>query len=313
MNRRLRDSLRVLPAAIALAAAGTAAAAPAQAAGAPSARAALAGPRAANPYERGPAPTESSVTAEKGPFAVEKIDVPQGSGTGFNKGTIYAPTDTSQGTFGAIAVSPGFVSPQAWIDWYGPRLASQGFVVMTLETLSLLNAPDERADQLLAALDYMTTKSKAASRIDTSRLAVMGHSMGGGGTLRAAQKRPTLRAAVPLAPWHLERDWSAVRVPTMVMGADNDFIAAVGMHAEPFYQSIAAAPEKAYLELKNAGHMTFNTPNATIAKYAISWMKRFVDDDTRYDKFLCPAPAPSAAISEYRDTCPNGAAAQPAA
>ncbi|MFC6932388.1 dienelactone hydrolase family protein [Actinomadura yumaensis] len=197
MNRRLRDSLRVLPAAIALAAAGTAVAAPAQAAGAPSARAALSAPRAANPYERGPAPTESSVTAEKGPFAVEKIDVPQGSGTGFNKGTIYAPTDTSQGTFGAIAVSPGFVSPQAWIDWYGPRLASQGFVVMTLETLSLLNAPDERADQLLAALDYMTTKSKAASRIDTSRLAVMGHSMGGGGTLRAAQKRPTLRAAVP--------------------------------------------------------------------------------------------------------------------
>ncbi|MFI6518433.1 dienelactone hydrolase family protein [Spirillospora sp. NPDC050679] len=260
----------------------------------------------ANPYERGPAPTEASVTAEKGPFAIERIDVPAGSGTGFNRGTIYAPTDTSQGTFGAIAVSPGFVSPQAWIDWYGPRLASQGFVVMTLETLSRFDVPDSRADQLLAALDYMTGKSTVKDRIDATRLAVMGHSMGGGASLRAAEERPSLQAAVPLAPWHTDRDWQGVTVPTMIMGADNDFIAGVASHAEPFYQNLASAPEKAYLELRNAGHMTFNSPNNTIAKYGISWMKRFVDNDTRYDQFLCPAPKAGPAINEYRDTCPNG-------
>ncbi|MFI0354590.1 alpha/beta hydrolase family protein [Actinomadura sp. 9N407] len=260
---------------------------------------------AASPYERGPAPTEASITAVKGPFAVEKIEVPQGSGPGFNKGTIYAPTDTSEGTFGAIAVSPGFVSAQAWIDWYGPRLASQGFVVMTLETLSPTNLPDQRATQLLAALDYVAGKSKAKDRVDPSRLAVMGHSMGGGGTLRAAEQRPALQAAVPLAPWHTNRNWRNVTVPTMIIGADNDFIAGVGTHAEPFYQSLTSTPEKAYLELNNAGHMTFISPHTTTAKYTIAWMKRFVDDDTRYDQFLCPAPNPNQNISEYRDTCPN--------
>jgi predicted dienelactone hydrolase len=300
MIRHLAKTLKFLPVAAVLAA--TVLAVPAAQA-APTAPAAYV---AANPYERGPAPTEESITAEKGPFAIETIDVPAGSGQGFNRGTIYAPTDTSQGTFGAIAVSPGFVSPQAVIDWYGPRLATQGFVVMTLETLSLLDQPDQRATQLLAALDYLAGQSKVKDRIDGTRLAVMGHSMGGGGTLRAAETRPSLQAAIPLAPWHTNRDWQNVRVPTLIFGADNDLIAGVGTHAEPFYQNLTSAPEKAYLELRNAGHLTFNTPNTTTAKYSIAWMKRFVDDDTRYDQFLCPPPQTDENIAEYRDTCPTG-------
>ncbi|MES9537086.1 dienelactone hydrolase family protein [Actinomadura sp. NPDC000600] len=309
MNRHLTHALRVLPATVALAAG--AALAPAAQAAAPAGPAALpARPLAAapadSPYERGPAPTEASITAERGPFAIEKIDVPAGSGTGFNRGTIYAPTDTSQGTFGAIAVSPGFMSPQSVIDWYGPRLASQGFVVMTLETKSLLDAPAARGDQLLAALDYMTGKSKAKDRIDASRLAVMGHSMGGGGTLEAANKRASLQAAVPLAPWDTNYDWKNVQAPTMIMGADNDTIAPADSMAERYYGTLTAVPEKAYLELRNAGHTTFNAPNTTIAKYAIAWMKRFVDDDARYEQFLCPEPSPSTTIAQYEGTCPTG-------
>ncbi|MFB4304572.1 alpha/beta hydrolase family protein [Actinomadura sp. GTD37] len=307
MNRHLTNAFRVLPAAAVLAAGAALAPAAHASPHAPAhARPAGAVQLAAGPYERGPAPTEASVTAEKGPFAVEKIDVPAGSGAGFNKGAIYAPTDLSQGTFGALAVSPGFVSPQALIDWYGPRLATQGFVVMTLETNSLLDVPAARGDQLLAALDYLTGKSSVKNRIDASRLAVMGHSMGGGGTLEAVRKRTSLKAAVPLAPWDTNYDWKSVRTPTMIMGADNDFIAPADSMAHSYYEGLTGVPEKAYLELENAGHMTFNSPNTTIAKYAISWMKRFVDDDARYERFLCPAPRPGGAIAAYEGTCPTG-------
>ncbi|OLT36065.1 lipase [Actinomadura sp. CNU-125] len=261
---------------------------------------------AANPYERGPAPTDRSIVAAEGAFEFETIDVPAGSGAGFNQGTIYAPTDTGQGTFGAIAVSPGFVSPEGWISWYGPRLASRGFVVMTIETNTLFDQPAARGDQLLAALDYLVgADSPVRDRVDPGRLAVMGHSMGGGGTLEAASERTGLRAAVPLAPWNLNSDWGDVRTPTMILGAQNDFIAANALHSEPFYEGLTAAPEKAYAEIGNTGHMSFNTPNDTIAKYTIAWMKRYVDDDTRYERFLCPAPADDPALVEYRDTCPG--------
>ncbi|HEU5032289.1 MAG TPA: alpha/beta hydrolase [Spirillospora sp.] len=308
MHRNLAHSLRLLSAASVLAA-GAALAPPASAAAPvkPATAERAAAQRAAdNPYQRGPAPTEASITAEKGPFAIETIPVPAGSGTGFNKGTVYAPTDMSQGTFGAIVVSPGFVSPEAWISWYGPRLASQGFVVMTLETNSLLDVPASRGDQLLAALDWLTGKSSVKNRIDASRTAVMGHSMGGGGTLEAANKRPSLKADIPLAPWDTNYTFPNIRTPTLIMGADNDFIAPASSMAESYYNNIKTAPEKAYLLLKNAGHMTFVSPNTTIAKYSIAWMKRFVDNDTRYDQFLCPAPKPDANIAKYLDTCPNG-------
>ncbi|MFV2173534.1 alpha/beta hydrolase family protein [Actinomadura sp. LOL_011] len=300
MNMRPTRVLSELPAAVL--AAGAALAPAASAAAAPPV------PRAAaSPYERGPAPSEESVTAAEGPFEFETIDVPAGSGDGFNQGTIYAPTDRSQGTFGAIAVSPGFVSPEALVSWYGPRLASQGFVVMTIETNTVLDLPAMRGDQLLAALDYLASDDNPVrDRVDPERLAVMGHSMGGGGTLEAASRRTDLRAAVPLAPWNLTSDWSAVRTPTMILGAQNDFIAANGLHSEPFYEGLTSAPEKAYAELENTGHMSFNTPNDTIAKYSIAWMKRYVDDDTRYERFLCPAPSDDPALIEYRDTCPGG-------
>ncbi|MBO2456188.1 dienelactone hydrolase family protein [Actinomadura violacea] len=307
MHRKLAHSFRLLSAAAVLAA-GAALAPPASAA-APvrPATAQRAAERAAdNPYQRGPAPTEASITAEKGPFAIETIPVPAGSGTGFNKGTVYAPTDMSQGTFGAIVVSPGFVSPEAWISWYGPRLASQGFVVMTLETDSLFDVPASRGDQLLAALDWLTGKSSVKNRIDATRTAVMGHSMGGGGTLEAANKRPSLKADIPLAPWDMTYNFPDIKTPTLIMGADNDFIAPAASMAETYYNNLKTAPEKAYLLLKNAGHMTFVSPNTTIAKYSIAWMKRFVDNDARYDRFLCPAPAPSATIAKYLDTCPTG-------
>jgi dienelactone hydrolase len=269
----------------------------------------LAGPSpalaAANPYERGPAPTVASVEAVRGPFATAQVTVPASAVRGFGGGTIYYPASTSEGTFGAIAISPGFTGSQSTVAWYGPRFASQGFVVITIDTLSLLDLPDSRGTQLLAALDYLVQTSSVRTRIDGTRLGVMGHSMGGGGTLRAAASRPALQAAIPLTAWHTTKSWPSVRVPTMVIGAENDSTAPVASHSEPFYESLSAAPDKAYLELNNAGHSAPTSANTTIAKYGISWLKRFVDNDTRYDQFLCPAPAPSSSIEEYRDTCPH--------
>jgi dienelactone hydrolase len=255
-------------------------------------------------YRRGPAPTAASIEAVRGPFAITTATVADAATPGFGAATIYYPTSTAEGTFGAVAISPGFFSPEAVISWYGPRLASQGFVVITFNTTSIFDFPDQRATQLLAALDYVRNTSVAQSRVDDNRLAVMGHSMGGGGSLAAARTRTSLQAAIPLAPWHSTTNWSAVRTPTLIIGAQNDGIAPVAQHAEPFYNSLPATLDKGYLELSGAGHLAPNSANTTIAKYSIAWLKRFVDNDTRYEQFLCPRPS-GPAISEYRDTCPH--------
>ncbi|WP_306212504.1 poly(ethylene terephthalate) hydrolase family protein [Actinoplanes sp. RD1] len=260
--------------------------------------------QAANPYERGPAPTTSSIEASQGPFATATVTVARSAVSGFGGGTIYYPTSTAAGTFGAVAISPGFTSSQSAVSWLGPRLASQGFVVITIDTLSTLDSPDSRGTQLLAALDYLTGSSSVRTRIDATRLGVMGHSMGGGGSLAASRTRPALQAAVPLTPYHTTKSWTTDRVPTLIIGAENDTVAPVASHSEPFYTSLPATSDKAYLELNNASHSAPTSTNVTVAKYSISWLKRFIDNDTRYEQFLCPAPSGSA-IQEYRDTCPH--------
>ncbi|MET0423220.1 MAG: alpha/beta hydrolase [Actinoplanes sp.] len=255
-----------------------------------------------NPYERGPAPTSAALDASRGPFTVATDSV-SSLVTGFGGGTIYYPTDTSQGTFGAIAISPGFTATWSSISWLGPRIASHGFVVIGIETNTLYDQPASRGDQLLAALDYLTRSSSVRTRIDASRLAVAGHSMGGGGSLEAAADRPSLQAAVPLAPWNLTKSWSGLRVPTLIVGGESDTIAPVASHSIPFYSSIPAASEKAYLELNNASHFFPQTVNTPTGRLAVAWLKRFVDNDTRYDQFICPGPTGSA-IDEYRNSCP---------
>jgi predicted dienelactone hydrolase len=259
--------------------------------------------QATNPYERGPAPTNAILEASRGPFATSSTTV-SSLVSGFGGGVIYYPTTTTAGTFGAVAISPGFITSWSSLDWLGPRIASHGFVVIGIDTNSLLDQPDSRGRQLLAALDYLTQRSSVRDRIDASRLAVAGHSMGGGGSLEAAARRPSLQAAVPLAPWSLTKNWSNLRVPTLIIGGESDSVAPVSSHSEPFYNSIPASAEKAYLELNNASHFFPYTVNTLTGRQMVAWLKRFVDDDTRYEQFLCPGPS-GLAVEEYRNTCPH--------
>jgi dienelactone hydrolase len=256
-----------------------------------------------NPYERGPAPTAQSVVQPRGPFATTTTAVPASAATGFNRGTIYHPTDTSQ-TYGGVAVIPGFVSPESFVAWTGPYLASNGFVVMTLEPFSGFDLPGSRATQLQAALDYLADSSPVASIVDGDRLAAAGHSMGGGGALQAGLDNPDLEAVVGFQPWNLFVSYRNLRVPSLQVGVSDDFIAPPGSNAEVFYEQIPAASEKAYIEIGAGGHFLGNVFNVEQARQTLAWLKRYVDDDTRYSQFLCPPPT-GGLIVEYRDTCPD--------
>jgi hypothetical protein len=58
--------------------------------------------------------------------------------------------------------------------------------------------------------------------------------------------------------------------------------------------------------MNNASHFVSNSSHTPTAKYTIAWLKRFVDDDARYEQFLCPGPSTGSSISEYENTCPYG-------
>jgi hypothetical protein len=254
-----------------------------------------------NPYQRGPDPTLSSVAATRGTFATAQMSVP---GSGFGSGVIYYPTDTSQ-TFGGVAIVPGYSALFSVEEaWMGHWLASFGFVVIGIETVSRTDSADARATQLLAALDYLTQRSSVRDRVDPNRLSVIGHSAGGGGVLTAALRRPALKAAVGLAPgspvgnYNLSND----RVPTMFISGQRD-TTVTQAYLNGIYTTIPATTPSAWVEITGVDHLFATRANTTEMRVLIPWLKIFVDNDTRYTQFLCPLMDPTG-ISMYRNKCP---------
>ncbi|MBX7270144.1 ricin-type beta-trefoil lectin domain protein [Micromonospora sp. Llam7] len=255
-----------------------------------------------NPYQRGPDPTRASVAAENGPFANTSVSAP--TGYGFNGGRIYYPTDTSQGTFGAIAISPGYTALfSAELAWMGPWLASHGFVVIGIETNSRNDFDTARGTQLLAALDYLTQQSPVRDRIDPNRLAVSGHSMGGGGALSAAMRRSSLKAVVGITPYSPSSNLANVQVPAMVISGQADTVVTPS-YALGLYNSLPASTESAYLEVAGGDHgFMVGRSNPVLIRTMLPFVKMFVDNDARYSQFLCPLLDNSGVVT-YRSTCP---------
>lgn len=260
---------------------------------------------------RGPNPTEASLKSDRGPFTTARFSV-SGFLKGFGDSTVYYPTNTT-GRMGAIAVIPGYLSYESSIEWWGPRLASHGFVVMTMNTTTIYDQPDSRATQLSKALDYLIAQSNTSSspiynKIDSTRLGAIGWSMGGGGSLKLSTQR-SLNAIIPQAPWYSgSNSFNTIKTPALILACSADTVAPVSVHASPFYNRIPGSTPKAFLEIYGGSHFCANSgyPNEDLlGLYGIAWMKRFIDFDNRYSQFLCgPNHEGDFAISDYRQNCP---------
>jgi chitodextrinase/dienelactone hydrolase len=257
---------------------------------------------AASAYQRGPDPTVTSNAATNGPFATAQVTVP--SGNGFGGGFIYYPTDTSLGTWGAVAICPGFSAKFANEEaWMGPRLASFGFVVIGMETLTTSDSADSRGTELLAALDYLTQKSSVKDRVDSTRLAVMGHSAGGAGTLLAAVQRSSLKAAIGLAPGTPGTlNLSNNRVPTLVVSGATDSTVTPS-YVDTLYAGLPASTPSAAVQLSGADHLYFTKANSNEIRQLIPWLKIFLDGDTRYTQFMCPTLKDTTGVSKSSAKC----------
>jgi S-formylglutathione hydrolase FrmB len=88
-------------------------------------------------------------------------------------------------------------------------------------------------------------------------MAVMGHSMGGGGALLAANQR-----------------------------GESDRIAEVAEHAWRHFESIPASTPKVYMDIAGSDHFVPDTNRgddlATVGRYALAWLKLHLDGEQRY-------------------------------
>lgn len=217
----------------------------------------------------------------------------------FSAATIYFPANKGE-DFAGIAISPGFLESQENMSWWGNHLASHGFAVLTLDTNELRDDPSLRADALMAAIAVLRNESDRMGgtlrgKIIKDRMAIMGHSMGGGGALLASNEHSAeLKAVIPLTPWLPDGEFAAISIPTLVIAGEIDRIAPIVDHALPHFESLSGDIPKMYLEIKGGNHFIANTdtgddrltPNIDVhdlvGGMAVAWLKLFVDGDEDY-------------------------------
>jgi dienelactone hydrolase len=242
----------------------------------------------------GPEPTEAQLHSGIGPYTYETAVIP--TPQGYGAGTVYYPTN-AEGKVGLVITAPGFIEAQDVMDFWARRLASFGIATITMGTKSTSDLPPSRERQMQAAIKQVLALNKVSGTpfynlIDETRIGAMGHSMGGGGTLLLGKDTPSLKAIIPAAPWSLTtKNLPTLKVPTLMIACQGDVIAPVSGHADRFWRSLAKTFPAVFVEYANTDHfcptaMANDETQAALGKVGVAWMKRFIDSDARYTKFV---------------------------
>jgi len=217
---------------------------------------------------------------------------------------MYYP-EGAQPPFAAVAFTPGFTATKENYTFLGYMLASHGIAALLTTPTSTSDQPPARGKDLVAAVKRIQAEntregSPLKGKLATDRICVTGHSMGGGGTLFAADELGNMiRCAMPLQPWQPGGSFSKITAPTMIIGAASDTIASVSGNSQPHYQSIPNTTEKFMVVFTGDHYLSTNrtstdmmapeeaTPSYDIqAAYIIPFYKLFLESDERYRPFL---------------------------
>ena len=223
----------------------------------------------------------------------------------FGAATIFYPLTLSfTKAASAVVFVPGYYGKAEQYNWWGPALASLGIVTMMIDT----NVPDDdfqkRVKAHIAAVKFLkdqvaNSDSPISGKVDTNKVGIMGHSLGGGSALvAAADLGDEIAAVMPLLPYccqlnqPLDVDNSKLTVPTLLISATGDTIASPSQHARVMYDSIPDGIRKAYVEFAGGDPnlpLNFDTESPysgselkNQARFVFSWMQLQAEGDASF-------------------------------
>lgn len=167
----------------------------------------------------------------------------------------------------AVVFAHGFVMGPGDYEGLAQGLVEAGYVFVSLGTEQGF-APDHTAYGLdLAFVATQVVANAVGGVLDglfNGRVAIAGHSMGGGAAWLAAEANPPVDAFVGLAP--AETNPSAVAAggsisaPSMVVSGTGDAVTPPSTQHVPLYESVGAAECKAFVSIVDGGHCGFADP-----------------------------------------------------
>ncbi|SMF71075.1 hypothetical protein [Pseudobacteriovorax antillogorgiicola] len=201
------------------------------------------------------------------------------------------PTLDHPGPFPATTTSGGFTNTKEDMYWLAERMASHGFIVIAFTpTNNLTLDPNVWATGHKGGLDMLGVEndnpvSPIYKMVNMDRLGVSGFSMGGAGTIIAANELgDKVRVAAPFNAFSPQN--GVMTAATLYIAGTQDTVALPGA-IKRSYDSLANT-DKAFANFEGFGH-TMPNPGEfedEISTYVMSWYHLHMNDNVLYEPYL---------------------------
>jgi dienelactone hydrolase len=136
-----------------------------------------------------------------GPFTIAEKDATAAIAATGDNVAIHVAYPTAAGPFPVVILGHGFLLPPAQYASYLKRLATFGYVALTVDfPNSFPNDNPKQAKDLLGGIDWAKTDAVVGPKVDATKVGMSGHSLGGKLALLAATMDPRVKASFVLDP-----------------------------------------------------------------------------------------------------------------
>ena len=214
---------------------------------------------------------------------------------------IAYPCEASDGPFPALTFTGGITNVKEQVAWLADHLVTYGFILIVMtptNNLSLTTDVWEKA--MLGGLEMLESENSRPSSpiynlVDTDSLGIMGYSMGGGGTLKAANTvGDKIKTALSLAPHEFLVDpsmYANISVSTVVTTGTRDIICprdSVWAISDCLPDHI----ERLFVNFTNADHLDWvdllgdQETQDRFKTFIVSWLKYYLAGDFSFETYL---------------------------
>lgn len=219
----------------------------------------------------------------------------------YDSAFIAYPCETSEGPFPSLTFTGGITNVKEQVAWLADHVVTYGFVLIVMTPTNNLSVKtDVWKNAMLGGLDMLESENNRSSSpiynlVDTSRLGIMGFSMGGGGTLKAANAvGRRIKTALSLAPHEAPVDpsmYTNISVPTVVTTGTNDSICPRDS-VKAIFDCLPDGLERLFVNFTDAHHVDWMDllgdarTHDRFKTFVVAWLKYYLEGDSSYETYL---------------------------
>lgn len=205
---------------------------------------------------------------------------------GYNSSILFYP-ENKLGKLPVVIVMHGWLGSKEKMSWIAEELAEHGFAAIAISASNYKNVftnPKDWVQNYRNAIESVQEENKRVGsplfdKLDTTKISIVGHSMGGGGALYYADKNEfNLKSVVALAPYSLaiRKPGATITSPTLIIAGGRDMLA-LPIMTKAFYKTNNSNP-KDYIFYDKVGHNDFEKGGKfhdEIGADVVSWLVQY--------------------------------------